>query len=495
MALAQHEIDQWADPRWRLNNLYSIVDTDAKEVPFRLNSAQEALFDELWYLNVILKARQLGFTTFIDLFILDECIFNSNVHAGIIAHTLEDSKIIFRDKVKFPYDHLPDGIKAINRATQDSATALTFANNSSIRVGTSLRSGTYQYLHISEHGKICAKYPEKAKEIKTGSLNTVHSGQLIFIESTAEGQGGDFYDICERAQINARSAAPLTKMDFKFHFFPWWEEPSYVLDPEGVTLRTESQEYFAKLKAEHGIVLTAAQKAWYVKKAEQQGDDMKREFPSTPDEAFEAAVEGAYYANEFVKIDEESRIGSVPHDKSLPVETWWDLGLNDLMTIWFMQRAGAEIHAVDYYHNSGEGLAHYAGILRDKQQDRGFLYSDHLWPHDGSTRILDETGRKRTEVMTGLGYSPIVVERGLIQNGIEACRNTLGKCRFDEEHCDHGIRSLRNYKKEWNETLSTWRNQPQHNWACHGADGFRTGAMWTPMAHGGPIKYPNLGVV
>ena len=124
-------------------------------------------------MNAILKARQLGFTTFIQLFMLDAAVFNKNVRAGTIAHNLLDAQTIFRDKVKFPYDQLPETVRASVPTITDSATELVLANNSSIRVGTSLRSGTLQYLHVSEYGKLCAKYPEKAREVRTGALNTV----------------------------------------------------------------------------------------------------------------------------------------------------------------------------------------------------------------------------------------------------------------------------------------------------------------------------------
>src|SRR5829696_9052324 len=93
-----------------------------------------------------------------------------------------------------------------------------FSNNSSIRVGTSLRSGTLQYLHVSEYGKLCAKYPEKAREVRTGALNTIQSGQVVFIESTAEGQEGHFFELSEAARAKERRGVPLTPLDFKFLF-------------------------------------------------------------------------------------------------------------------------------------------------------------------------------------------------------------------------------------------------------------------------------------
>jgi hypothetical protein len=86
---------------------------------------------------------------------------------------------------------------------------------------TSLRSGTLQYLHISEYGKLCAQYADKAREVRTGALNTLQAGQVVFIESTAEGKEGYFFELCEAGQAKQRMGARLTPLDFKFHFYPW----------------------------------------------------------------------------------------------------------------------------------------------------------------------------------------------------------------------------------------------------------------------------------
>jgi hypothetical protein len=157
MADSRYEIlkEQLSDPHWRLNDLYFITDKSGNRIQFQMNWAQESLMNDLHFCNVILKARQLGFTTFIQLFMLDQCIFNSNIRAGTIAHRLDDARLIFRDKVKYPYDNLPEALRNARPLLSDSAEELVLANNSSIRVGTSLRSGTLQYLHISEYGKLC----------------------------------------------------------------------------------------------------------------------------------------------------------------------------------------------------------------------------------------------------------------------------------------------------------------------------------------------------
>ena len=119
---------------------------------------------------------------------------------------------------------------------RDNTRELFLSNDSSIRVGTSLRGGTLNYLHVSEFGKICAEHPDRAQEVITGSLQTLAPGQMAFIESTAEGAEGAFYDMCQAARDKALSGAKLSMLDWKFHFSSWMEDAAYTIDPEGVPI-------------------------------------------------------------------------------------------------------------------------------------------------------------------------------------------------------------------------------------------------------------------
>lgn len=491
---AAEVIDQFKDQRWRLNNLYWITNKEGERVKFQMTWAQEQLLDELHYLNVILKARQLGFTTFIQIYMLDMAVFFPDTRCGVIAHTRDDAEAIFRDKIKFPYDNLPDQIKASCRVVKNNTTTLELSNNSLIRVGTSLRSGTLQFLHVSEFGKICARFPDKAREIVTGALNTIQAGQVAFIESTAEGQEGRFFDLCEEAQAKARRGEHLSPLDWKFHFYPWWREPSYTLDAE-VAINPKLERYFQTLSDEHGVTLTDGQKAWYAKKAEVQGEDMKREYPATPKEAFDAAVEGAYYSRQMAAAESDERIARVPYESTLKVETWWDLGMNDDMAIWFVQRHRREVRVIDHYANSGEGLAHYAKVCADKP----YVYERHVMPHDVAVRDLSETnGKSRKEVAEGLGLKPIVVAPRLeVSDGIEAVRNLLGRCWFDSVKCKDGVRSMKNYRKEWDDQRGVWKNRPRHDQYSHDADAFRTGAVAPEPSGASPstLKITAFGAV
>ena len=287
--------EKMKDQFWRLNNLYWIIDENGNRVKFQMNAVQKVLFWGMWFLNLILKSRQHGITTFICIYFLDTCLFNSNIHAGIIAHNREDAESFFKDKVQYAFNNLPESLRNATEAETESSRELAFPNGSAIRVGTSLRSSTNQLLHISEFGKLCAKYPEKAREVVTGALNTVHQGQMIFIESTAEGKSGYFYDYCKRAMELAERKADLTPIDFKFFFFGWHHDPKNSLKYEqSVDINQDLLAYFDELEKK-GINLTPKQKAWYTLKFQQQGDDMKREHPTTPDEAFEAAARDCFF--------------------------------------------------------------------------------------------------------------------------------------------------------------------------------------------------------
>lgn len=168
----------------------SIEEGDSFVLPFKPNRAQKRFIRRLWHRNLILKARQLGFTTLIAIMWLDHALFNGDQRCGIIAQDREAAEAIFRDKVKFAYTNLPDEIRERFPLARDSATELLFAhNNSSVRVATSMRSGTIHRLHVSEFGKICAKFPDKAQEVVTGSIPAVPTNGILVIESTAEGRG------------------------------------------------------------------------------------------------------------------------------------------------------------------------------------------------------------------------------------------------------------------------------------------------------------------
>jgi hypothetical protein len=192
--------------------------------------------------------------------------------------------------------------------------------------------------------------------------------------------------------------------------------------------------------------------------------------------SFTAAVSGSYYGRLISKAEKENRIGDVPYDENLGVETWWDLGIGDSTAIWFAQRVGEEIHLIDYYETSGESLAHYADVLADKD----YAYSSHIAPHDIMARELG-TGKSRLEVANELGINFDVAPRLEVDHGIESVRNALPNCYFDRQKCKVGLDALRQYRKQWDEKNQVFKNKPLHNWCSHAADSFRYGCVSEPI--------------
>jgi phage terminase large subunit len=172
----------------------------------------------------------------------------------------------------------------------------------------------------------------------------------------------------------------------------------------------------------------------------------------------------------------ESRIGRVPWEPSAQVSTAWDLGFGDTTVIWFYQQTGYEVRVIDYYEMSGQGLDHYAKILREKP----YTYKDHAWPHDGGNGDVS-TGKTRVQVFSELGFSARVLNRDSnVADGINAVRLMLPKCYFDAAKCAQGIEALRQYRCEYDPSARIFKNKPLHNWASNGADAFRTLARALP---------------
>lgn len=478
--------------KWfRLNTLYHIKNKQGKKILFEPNEEQEEFYTNMHGRDIILKARQLGFTTFKMIHDLDDCLFIPDFNAGCICHNMDAAKDIFRNKIKFAYQKITQeqrdllaGIGySLPKPTSDKGNAYVFDNGSAIKVSTSYRGDTLQSLHVSEFGKICKKYPEKAKEIVTGAFEAVPAeGGVITLESTAEGKEGYFYSYSEEARKLKEQSKELSILDFGFHFFSWWRRPEYAIKGR---IAGHLEPYFERLKSKFGIDLNDDQKAWYSAKWKDLGDDIKREYPSAPAEAFEQSIEGAYYANQFTAIYKDGRICDFKANglsgNDLPVNTVCDIGIGDSTAIWFYRVVGDDIQIVHYYENSGEALGHYIKYIQDKLTARKWSGGKNWGPHDMNNREFASKGKTRRELAKeGVEYDgkiysmkfDIVPKLG-VADGIEQSRGVLARCVFDEKETDQGVKCLEHYRKEWNEKLGAWRDNPLHDWASHGADGFR----------------------
>lgn len=227
-------------------------------------------------------------------------------------------------------------------------------------------------------------------------------------------------------------------------------------------------DYFAELEAK-GIRLSEGQKSWYVKKAEILGDSIKKEYPSTPDEAFEVNTDGLYYAKQISIARAQKRILNIPFDRTLKVHTAWDLGFTDATTIVFFQLAGKEIHIIDFLEGTGKSLADYIKIIRDKD----YIYGTHVAPHDIKVHEFS-SGRSRLDTATKLGVAFSLCHDLGLAEGIDAVRNAFPKLFFhNSDAVLKLVKHLENYSQVWDKSLGQWSGRPSHDGHSHAADAMR----------------------
>lgn len=186
--------------------------------------------------------------------------------------------------------------------------------------------------------------------------------------------------------------------------------------------------------------------------------------------SFEGALSGSYYGDLITRARAEGRVLRGLYNPRLPVDTAWDLGVDDATAIGFTQTVvqpnGTQVlNWVDYEEGSGAGLDHFVKRLRD----RSYGYGEHFGPHD--LRVQEwSTGNTRVQRAADLGLHFTVVPKLHIADGIEAARRLLAVSQFDEERCERLLDALMTYRREWDDKMMTWRSQPVHDWASHPAD-------------------------
>ena len=503
--------EQWRSLEWRLDNLYWIVDKQAQVVRFQMNHQQRSFVKRLWYRNLILKARQLGFSTLLQIIQLDQAWWNPNHNGVVIADTLPNASKLF-GKVEFAYAHLPELLReAYPIAKREIGTLLAISHrdkdgrpaHSTISVSVSSRGGTVQLLHVSELGKIALKFPQRAEEINTGAIPSVPPDGVVVIESTAEGAFGLFWDLCEPAIKRWQEKAPETRLDYRLHFFPWFDAPEYRLPPDEVPMveiPAKLTGYFRKLEVDLGITLDAGQRAWYAKESERLHNKMKQEYPATPEEAFEQAITGSVFGEQMTWLRENGRLGTLGLDINYPVDTIWDFGTGTTNAIWFKQTIGVQHRW--FYFISGDmveglkGLRYWWVDVCEKHRHRyGYQWGHHILPHDADAEILGEVPTTKRRILEGLGMGQadggtiVVVPRvATIDQGIEIMRKALGGNHwFDKRKpnsaagedlgAGHGINCIDGYQYKWDDRQGVWSRMPMHNWASHGTDSWRQWAQ------------------
>ena len=288
-------------------------------IPFRLNAAQEKLYAVARRQQeagkpvriIILKARQLGFSTLTEGLIFHACATRRNTNALIVTHREDATANLFRMSKLF-YDELPGPIRPMLKAS--NAQELIFENptrsakekaerpglRSRLRCATAGgkgigRSDTLQCVHLSEYA-FWPEGPDGKAATLTGILQAVPamSGTMVVIESTANG----YEDFKERWD-----AAVAGENDFEAVFFAWYENPEYTMEPApGTAWDPEEREIMERYSLTEGQMTW---RRWCI--ANNCGGDLdmfRQEYPANPDEAFLHSGTGVF-DNEQVILQRE----------------------------------------------------------------------------------------------------------------------------------------------------------------------------------------------
>ena len=349
-------------------------------VPFRLNDAQKKLYAVAKRQQdagkpvrlIILKARQLGFSTLTEGLIFHACATRKNVNALIVAHREDATANLFRMSKLF-YDELPAPVKPMLRAS--NAQELVFENPSKLRSEREARPGlrsrircataggrgigrsdTLQCVHLSEY----AFWPDGADgkaSTLAGILQAVPSlpGTMVVIESTANG----FEDFKERWD-----AAVAGENDFEPVFFAWFENPDYSMP---VVPGTEWTPEERDLKTAYRLTDGQLQwRRWCI--ANNCGgslDMFRQEYPASPGEAFLHSGTGVF-DNEQIVLRLERLPG--PAGRGEFTDGEWTESETGAITLYEMPEEG--VPYVLGGDTAGEGSDYFTAIVIDNVSGR-----------------------------------------------------------------------------------------------------------------------------
>jgi len=478
IANADFERRYLSNKLWRLNNCYTVIGKQGAPVLFRMNYAQHKVYARTRVHSrvIILKSRQQGISTFWLVCYFDDGLFCPFLTIGLMAQGTDEASTLL-NRTKFLWDTLDPSVKSfLGVGTEkDNTKEYTFSNNSTIFIRTSFRSATLQRLHISELGKIANMYPKRAKEVKTGTLQALAPGMTGVIESTAEGD--NMFKSTWDESILALYSGQMGPKDFYPIFLSWLDDPDCLLD---VTQAVDesAREYFKELEDKlEGRKLSVEQKNFWIAQRRELGGDIFQEYPATAEEAFTASKDGTYYSRIYNETCvRKGRVKPGLYDPNLPVDVYFDLGVDDYAVVGFVQWFEHEWRIIGEYFNDSYGIVHYLDYIRES----GIEIRRLRFPHDIRVREqtnTDANGRAKSRedfVMeyirkNRLDWKVDVLPKLSIEQGIEAVRRMIPQMYMDVE-CTYLIKCVLNYSKEYDDKLQVWKKTPVHDIYSHGAD-------------------------
>jgi len=478
MSLSDKQITLLKDPLWRLTHLYSVKSAaDGRVVPFRPKPEQMQVFHILLTERckrlIILKARRLGMSTAIDILLADQMLFNAGVQCSIVDQSAADAERKLSVIVKTAIEHLPEWLKSEVSIAKDSGSVLELAakagdSPSCIFAGLRARGGTNNWLHLSEWGPIQADDPRRSEEILTGALPSAEHGTII-CETTWKGNlgSGHLSHLVKKALETPE--AEKTERDWRVVFFPWWLDPTYVLEGNPNTISNENNKYLNGVEGTIGKTLSNGQRLWYDRQQKQLGLFIFREFPSTIEECWKSPVDGAIYADAIGKLRSQGSIKAFPADQNSLVHTAWDLGNPANTVVWYFQLIGGEIRLLDCDSD-------FFGTLTERVSRmlaKGYPLGCACLPHDAAATTTSGRTFQQELATLGLPNTRIVPRTADIWIGINRVLSLFPTFAFRTPQCDAALEELQNYHTVKSADGNLIKEYPHHGRPSHFADALR----------------------
>ena len=254
------------------------------------------------------------------------------------------------------------------------------------------------------------------------------------------------------------------------HFYDLWQ--GVVNSPRWFC--SMMQTYWPDLPGYSGLV----DKADFPHIMQEEGlteEDVEREYGVS----FASGMQGAYFADEVQAAWNSGRIGQYLYDETLPVNTHWDIGIDDTDACWFAQKQGNITIWVDYFEKNGQSTNDIARMLLDK----GYSYNTHYLPHDADHRkkgqnIVTTAGEleESLKAFDVTGRVEVLPRTPSKQASIVAARKRFPYYKFDAQACKDGLNHLEMYHRAYDKRRKVFLQQPKHDEHSHAADAFLTEA-------------------
>ncbi len=469
--------DDLANPLWRLRNLYHIKQaSDGRIIKFAPRPEQQRVYDMLFKEGVkrliILKARRLGMSTALDVLLTDQMLWNAGTQCSLVDQTAADAERKLATIAKVALDNLPPVALQCIEKVRDSGSILEVSvageAASSFFAGLRARGGTNNWLHLSEWGVIQADDPRRSEEILTGAIPSAEHGRIIIETTWKGGRGGHLWEIVKGALETPEAAK--TDKDWRVVFFPWWKDPTYVVEGDVSTISPAISQYLDNMEQTTGHTFSPQQRLWYDRQSRDLGLFIFREFPTTLDECFKSPVEGAIYAGELDKLRASGAISAFKTDNSTLVHTAWDLGSPVNTVVWYFQVIGGnEVRVIDCDMDMDMTPVQRVGHMLAK----GYSYGAHFLPHDAAATRTSGKADAQVYTEAGLANVRVLPRTHDIWIGINACLQMFPRFSFRLPACERGLDALANYAYKRSSATGIVVNEPVHNWASHAADALR----------------------